>query len=227
MRRFIHKARGLLLLISLFCGIDTFLSGQSPGANISLNAPFEPINRISVGVERGIGYGEISNINFNGVRSVLDFVSYKFDFAVGISENEGADNTISINTVIVKNFNEENIDRVEQFALFGGFGYTRIPVSPILEVDQINIPLGLSLGLDGPLPSIDINLSLSFRAQYRIWSTDNFEDQLGFGINVGGIFFPSGRNIGLRINYDILTISENGQRMTENGLSIGFQYIIY
>jgi hypothetical protein len=227
MRKFLANPCFVLLLIGSFVGLDETLYGQSPGANSSLHAPFEPINRISIGIERGIGYGGISNINFNGVRSVLDFVSYKFDFALGISQIESAENTLSINTVIAKNFNEQNIDRVEQFALFSGFGYTQTLIANNIEVDQINIPLGLSLGLDGPLPSLDINLCLSFRAQYRIWNSDILDNQLGFGINVGGMFYPGGRNLGLRINYDVLTFSDDGQRMTENGFSIGFQYIIY
>jgi hypothetical protein len=219
----------LLIMLVLICGATQISYAQSPGANGSLQAPFEPITRISLGLERGIGYGGIDNYNFNGFRSIVDLVSYKFDLAVGVTQSEIGKNSFSINTIVTKNLDTDNPDKVEQFAVFTGFGYTKLYFDETSNNEQLNIPLGFCLGLDGPLPTVDINLCLSFRAQYRMSKFQATEHAVGIGINVGGIFFPSGKNVGLRINYDLLNINnkEQSTRITESGLSIGIQYIIY
>lgn len=223
------KCISTLILFLGFCIVSYSGRAQSASANSSLNAPFEPITRITIGLERGIGYGGIENYNFNGVRSIVDFVSYKFDFALGITQSEIGKNALSINTVITKNVDETNIDDVAHFGIYTGMGYTKLYFNENTYTEQLNVPLGLSLGLDGPLPSLDINLSLSFRGQYRLQHLQETEHSFGFGINVGGVFFPSGDHLGVRINYDFLNINQNSEtgRLTENGLSLGFQYILY
>ena len=123
------------------------VQGQSPSSPILLHSPFEPEISLSAGLQRGWGNGNISNLNNWGVFGIADFKRYKFQMAVGMTENENFENTFSFNSGISFSLASRRGLWTFQPAVFTGFGYTEIYFSTTENYEMINIPLGLSIGL--------------------------------------------------------------------------------
>ena len=214
-----------ILILHVFI-IDAF--GQSPSSPMLLHSPYEPIVSISAGLQRGWGVGNIGDLNHWGAYGVADFTRYKFQMAVGVTENESFQNSLSINSGISFSLRKPRGVYVLQPALFTGVGYTKIYTSADESYDMINIPFGVSVGLDGPIPGIDLNISLAPKIQYRYLKIDDGEGVMGVGANIGVLYTPGGKNLGIKAGYELLNIKRDAllDNELERSFLIGIEYLL-
>jgi len=202
--------------------------GQSPSSPILLHSPFETTVTIAAGVQRGWGSGSISDLNQTGIYGVVDFTRYKFQMALGITGNENFKNSFSFSSGIAISFLKSPSNYILQPALFSGFGYTKVYTSTTVNYDMINVPLGISIGIDGPVPFGDLNISVAPKVQYRHLKLNDGENVFGLGVNIGILFTPTGKRLGVKIGFDFLNIKREPlvENKLERSFIVGVEYLL-